>query len=84
MINIDSKDEATKLKVTWNYLKNQENPIVLSESVKILNPKKYKLLNYTLAIKRNNKNGLPPGKYELIIAPETKNAKPIYRKFTVK
>lgn len=70
--------EPVKLRIIWKYLKNQEEPIVISDSIKILSSKVVGL-NYTL----NTNSNLMAGNYELIIALETRNAVPIYRKFTV-
>jgi hypothetical protein len=78
-LDFDSKIvEPMKLRITWKYLKNQEETIVVSDSLKTLDSG-WVGLNYTL----DTKDGLPVGMYELILASETKNAMPIYRRFTV-
>ncbi|HEY9668265.1 MAG TPA: hypothetical protein V6C91_15750 [Coleofasciculaceae cyanobacterium] len=76
-INSDSETEESNVKVTWKYAGSKANKAIV-ESVERLSPKMQSLM-YTLS----TPDGLPPGDYELIIALETKNAKPVYRQFKV-
>lgn len=79
-INSTSEVEEPKVKIIWQYVgskQNKQNKRIV-ESIKDLSAKTTGLM-YTLS----TPDGLPPGNYELIIALETKNAKPVYRQFKV-
>lgn len=77
-LNINSALDDTKVKIIWNLVGSSGAKPITPESVKSLNHKTA-WLSFTLS----SPEGFPPGNYELIIVLETKNAKPIYRKFTV-
>lgn len=77
-LGLDSVLADTRIKVMWKYIGAGDTPLVVSESVKRLKADT-SWLNFTLS----SPSGFPRGNYELIVALETKNANPVYRKFTV-
>lgn len=68
----------TRVKVRWKYIGSGNTPPIVEEAVKHLKAGT-NWLDFTLS----SPAGFPRGNYELIIGLETKNAKPIYRQFTV-
>ncbi|BAY78277.1 hypothetical protein NIES25_47480 [Nostoc linckia NIES-25] len=92
-VDVDSAAKDVGLKFTWNYLlagnqknnpgnqsKVTNNKKEIASDVQELNSK----VGYFIYSISTGDRGFPLGNYELIIAPETNNAKPIRREFAIK
>ncbi|MBD2680105.1 MULTISPECIES: hypothetical protein [Nostoc] len=92
-VDVDSAAKDVGLKFTWNYLLTGNQKNEPANQSKVSNNKKEiasdvqqlnsKVGYFTYSISTGDR-GFPPGNYELIVAPETNNAKPIRREFTIK
>ena len=77
--NIDLKNVSDNTKITfiWRYLTEGEKPVELKETKTI--ETNVSSIVFTLA----SEDGFAPGNYEILVYPESQNAQPIFRVFSV-
>lgn len=73
-VRLDQNENLSKIKIVWKY----QGRLIAKTQVVRLNGAA-RMLDYTLS----SPDGFAKGNYELILALQTQNAKPLYRKFKV-